>query len=352
MIYRTGAIFSPIDERDYAITKYSPEQLDKNQPVPEVIAEFRQQHIDNQESTSMCAAYSACNQATVRILQRTGDYILLSPAAFYGNREYMSYSGEGMMGRDVQQGGRKSGFMRRDAFPVEKGTYQQCAELFADKSLSYKEQSIAYRTEGFVRLNDAWEVAQYIIQERIGCLIAFNIYENIREAYSTGIIPQPSGASLGGHMVRVEGIINYKGGTYCLVPNTWGSDWGDRGYCYLPINMIREGWGEYDRPPLSIDNEPHEIIFFTKDIDNEMNTKTIWTDCNNLQLSDHPDAYAIGNKIIVRNGSASAYVENRLMSIVRPLWESIGWQVDWYGDYVIMTRGKTESQFKKDLGLI
>ena len=69
------------------------------------------------------------------------------------------------------------------------------------------------------------------------------------------------------------------------------------------------------------------------------------------KISDHPDAYTDGSKIIVRNGVASAYVENRLMSIVRPPWEAVGWQVDWYGDYVIMTRGKTESQFKKELGI-
>ena len=350
-MFGLGAIFSAIDERDYAITKFSPQVVNKNEPVPEVTAKFRLQHIDNQEQSSTCSAYTMVNKLTVRILQRTGDYILLSPAAFYAD-DVRICKGEGMIGRDTMQIARKTGAIRRELFPIKHGSYKECVDLYNKNKLSYKEQSITNRIEGFVALRDAWEVAQYIQQEQVPCWGAFIVYENIRNAEKTGIIEYPSGKALGGHAVLLHDIIYIKNKPYIKFSNTWGKSWGDKGWGYLPIEMLREAWGDYDRPPLEVDNEPHEIIFFTKDFNDEMNTKVIWTDSKNLKLSDHPDAYTDGRKIFVRNGVASAYVQNRLMSIVRPLWESIGWQVDWYEEgYVILTRGKTESQFKKELGL-
>lgn len=351
-MFGLGVRFSPIDQEDYAITKFATQMVDKNQPVPEVSAKYRLQHIDNQGSTQLCSAYTMCSKVTVRLLQRTGHYVLMSPAAFFGNREFMMYSGEGMMGRDTQQGARKSGFIPRDAFPIENGTFVQCQATFKEKKEYYKELSIPFMTDGFARLSDAHELSQYIAQEGIGTWIAFRVYENIRNAERTGIVESPSGAFLGGHAVFAQDIEYIKDRPYIKFANSWGEDWGDSGNGYLPAEMLYEAWGDYDRPPLESSNDISEIIFFTKDINATMNTRTIWTDSKNLKISDHPDARVEGSRIILNNGLAAAYVGNNLMVRARPAWEAIGWQVDWYGDYVIMTRGKTESQFKKELGLL
>lgn len=351
MIKGLGAIFSNIDERDYVITKFSPQLLDKNQEIPECEAKYKQLHIDDQGSSSLCSAYTFCNKVTTRVYKRTGDYVLFSPAAFYADEDNRIFKGEGMIGRDTQQIGRKTGVLRRDVFPIENGTYEECVDLYNKNKVSYQEQSSPFRVEGFAKLRDGWEIAQYIIQEEVPCWGAFDVYSNISTVGKDGIIPEPSGKKLGGHAVLFHGVVKRNNKRYIPFPNTWGKTWGDSGWGYLPVEMAKEAWGDYDRPPESHDNMPHEIVFFTKDIDATMNTKTIWTDCNNLQLSEHPDAYVEGNKIIVRNGVAAAYVENRLMTIVRPAWEAIGWEVNWFGDYVVLKKGKSESRLRKDLGL-
>ena len=351
MNYGLGALYSSIDQRDYAITKFTTEQLDKNQPVPEVQAKFRQQHIDNQGKTSLCSAYTMCNKVTTRVLQRTGEYVLFSPAAFYGNREHMAYHGEGMMGRDTMQGARKSGFIRRDLFPIEKGTFYQCRDTFNMKSAFYKENSIVNKTEGFALLRDAYEVAQYIKQEEVPCWIAFDIYENIVNAEYTGIIEQPSGKHLGGHAVLAHDIVYIKGQPYFKFANSWGKSWGDKGWGYLPVNMMREAWGDYDRSPLEEEGYPTEFVIPLKDFSETMNTRTIWCNTKGVKLETEYGARVISHRIEVTDGKAVALVDKRTMIIVRPLWEAIGWHVEYTSDYVRIYKDKSESDFRRELGL-
>jgi len=352
MNYGLGALYSSVDQKDYTIAKYSPEMIDKNKPVPEVSAIFRQLHIDNQESSLCCSAYTMANRATVRLYQRTGEYVLMSPAAFYTDRQYMSYVGEGMMGRDSQQGARKSGFIRRDLFPLPHGSYNQCRDVFGLKEKLYREQAVNMRTDGFANLKDVYELAQYIQQEKIGTWMAFDVYSNINNAAPTGIIEQPSGTKLGGHAVFAHDVVYRNGQPYIKFPNTWDKTWGDKGWGYLPANLMREAWGDFDRSPIDELSLATEIIFFTKDIDQSMNTKVIWTDCKTLDFPDGSGAIADDRgKITITKGKAITFLEERSMVCINPIISAIGWTLEYYGDYFIMTKGKTEGKLRKELGL-
>jgi len=62
------------------------------------------------------------------------------------------------------------------------------------------------------------------------------VHESLESDYvaSTGIIPipQPGEQILGGHCIVVVGFLEEK---QCwIVRNSWGPNWGDNGYCYLP----------------------------------------------------------------------------------------------------------------------
>ena len=60
------------------------------------------------------------------------------------------------------------------------------------------------------------------------------------ETAQTGIVPMPSfsEAVMGGHAVAVVGYTTKNNEPYWIVRNSWGADWGDNGYFYLPEEYL------------------------------------------------------------------------------------------------------------------
>jgi len=62
---------------------------------------------------------------------------------------------------------------------------------------------------------------------------------------SDGIVPPVSGQMLGGHALLAVGYLTIAGVLYIIVRNSWGTSWGDSGWCYLPADQVAswlEAW--------------------------------------------------------------------------------------------------------------
>lgn len=70
-------------------------------------------------------------------------------------------------------------------------------------------------------------------------VIGISVYQSFEssEAASTGMIPMPQSNEqlLGGHAVLCVG---YEGNGQWICRNSWGTDWGDRGYFFLPQEYL------------------------------------------------------------------------------------------------------------------
>lgn len=67
-------------------------------------------------------------------------------------------------------------------------------------------------------------------------VFGFEMFENLfhDEVTKTGHIPMPEGKHHGGHSMLIVGI-----DTDCvIVRNSWGLDWGEHGYGYMPFDYI------------------------------------------------------------------------------------------------------------------
>lgn len=73
-------------------------------------------------------------------------------------------------------------------------------------------------------------------------VFGFTVYSSFesQQVASTGMVPLPSGndALEGGHAVM---LVGYNNATQMFtVRNSWGSKWGDHGYCYMPYAYVED----------------------------------------------------------------------------------------------------------------
>lgn len=87
---------------------------------------------------------------------------------------------------------------------------------------------------------DAWDL-KWCIANGYPVVFGFTVYDSFEQgnwAYEAPFVmpmPQPNEGILGGHAIVIVGYDDAKG---VLVRNSWGQDWGDGGYFYMPWAFI------------------------------------------------------------------------------------------------------------------
>jgi KDEL-tailed cysteine endopeptidase len=70
--------------------------------------------------------------------------------------------------------------------------------------------------------------------------IAIEADQSSIQSYSSGVMTQPCGTNLD-HGVLAVGYGAMGGADYYQVKNSWGADWGSKGYIYLPRDNKAKG---------------------------------------------------------------------------------------------------------------
>ncbi len=77
-------------------------------------------------------------------------------------------------------------------------------------------------------------------------VVGFSVFESFEAVGANGICPIPNPKKeklLGGHAVLCVGYINMIGANkktadHAIIRNSWGTTWGDGGYCYMPLAWL------------------------------------------------------------------------------------------------------------------
>jgi C1A family cysteine protease len=118
-------------------------------------------------------------------------------------------------------------------------------EHFTNKPSSVAVQNAySFRISEYHRVTDLNGVKAALV-EGLPVVIGMSVYESFESeaVASTGKVPIPKKGeqNLGGHAVLVVGYKKIKSTEHLIVRNSWGEEWGDKGYCYIPSSFIKRG---------------------------------------------------------------------------------------------------------------
>lgn len=178
----------------------------------------------NQKNTSSCVAHATATGMEILYKQRQNVEKNFNPFFTYalinGGRDNGSYISDAM---DAVM---KYGICEVGAFPSDRVYYKNSLNKSAyENALRFKLDK-AYKCTSFDQICQAIN---------LGFVVNIGIYvgDNFVNVDSEGIAPLPRGGG-GGHSMLACGIKHHaKYGWLVKVQNSWGSNFGNNGYCYL-----------------------------------------------------------------------------------------------------------------------
>jgi C1A family cysteine protease len=103
------------------------------------------------------------------------------------------------------------------------------------------QEALQYRLPGYQRLVGLNQIKDVLVRNH-PVAMSMELFQSFEsdQAEKTGIIPVPQQGeqSLGGHAMTIVGYDDNMNGGSFIIRNSWGEEWGDKGYCYIPYTMM------------------------------------------------------------------------------------------------------------------
>jgi C1A family cysteine protease len=104
------------------------------------------------------------------------------------------------------------------------------------------EEAKNHRSIKYKKINQTISQIKMALKTGYPIVFGVSIYESFEslEAYSTGNISMPNldEKMLGGHAIALVGFNDKK--RHFIFRNSWGKEWGDKGYGYIPYNYVSD----------------------------------------------------------------------------------------------------------------
>lgn len=221
----------PVDTRDFLFspkTKELPKRIDLRDKMPPVVDQGR---------LGSCTSNAIVSGLREYLLLQEGKDIRLSRLYHYWHERALEGTineDSGATLRDGMKVLKKFGVCPEEDFPYEIERFTEQPSEQAEKDAAQFKISEYHRVPTLNKLKAALADG---LPVAIG-IVVFESFES-EEVAQTGIVPMPKWyeQELGGHAMLAVGYDDEKG--HVIVRNSWGPDWGDGGYCYLPYDYFR-----------------------------------------------------------------------------------------------------------------
>jgi C1A family cysteine protease len=221
------------DDRDYIYKNDSTEVLRESVDLREWDT-----IVESQNSLGSCSANAITNAYELCVNRMYPEYFThLSRLFLYYNArvEYgIIEEDEGMFLKDGLKSLSKFGICTEELWPYnpENFTVQPTEECYEDA----KKRKIS-KYQKLISIYYMTQVLNYNKPVVFGMQI-YDSFMDLNERISTVTFPSRKEKSLGGHAMCMVGYD--LGKKLFLAKNSFGTDWGDKGYCWIPFDYVRQ----------------------------------------------------------------------------------------------------------------
>lgn len=195
--------------------------------------------VENQGETNSCAANAVAGAYEYLVKRHLGD------DAYDVSRLFIYYNGRAVDGWESQDEGSVIGSLIEAL-----KQYGACSEQtwpFKERSVNKEPSAQAYEEAASFLIEDcavvptsldAWKS---VLAEGYPIIFGISLFQSFDRQRKPGLVPMPSRTeasreSHGGHAMLAVGYSDAD--RVFVVRNSWGTDWGDAGYCYIPYDYL------------------------------------------------------------------------------------------------------------------
>lgn len=228
-------IKSSYDVRDHIhvspFLRVLPQRVDLRREIPPVL---------DQGQLGSCALNATSNclrhlllKENVKVFQPSRLYLYWNTRV---NIEHSSPNEDtGVMIRDVCKSIQKYHACDEAVWPYDISKFNIAPPLKA-----YKNANL-YKQLSYAKVPQTLKDIKQAIATNFPVIIGIGVYESFegKDVAETGIVPLPNAEKeqlLGGHALLAVGYDDEK--RHFIVQNSWGSNWGDKGFCYIPYDYL------------------------------------------------------------------------------------------------------------------
>ena len=259
MIIDKNLQLSKPDSRDYTLetvgipiaTSFPDEFIIKELP-----------NIYDQYSSSMCVAFALSEIKESQEIRERGRRIRFSPAFVYAEKD--CGNAEGMTTRHGLKTIQKYGICPFEDFPYI-GSYEECKKEYNKNKTELLEKAFQYRINTYFSLRSDDEI-KTCLMENGAVSVVVEVWNNFNYTRKDGIVDVPKALNkyLGLHAMIIIGWRKINNRDYWIVQNSYGTSFGDKGYCYISFTnpILREFWGVTDYIPENLPLPKKQVVMW------------------------------------------------------------------------------------------
>lgn len=240
----TGALPSPIDQRDYQIHNLIAGAGSEELPSEYINPLSKTIKVLDQGLSSECVACSLSYLRYLTEYNQSNNRNYFSPTYIYANRRPTDYQGEGMYPREALRQLVKCGACYEESLP---GFYdiKTAKQKYNANKAAYDAEAKPFRVTSYYAASTVLDIKKAIYN--LGGVTAnFPVFQCLYNAEKTGNVKyniDNPGAIDSYHEMTIVGWTKDK----WIVLNSWGESWGDAGFCYVPFEYpLVEVWAIVD----------------------------------------------------------------------------------------------------------